>query len=67
MANIERIVEQAPEKLGGEFQPLLTGPQIAQMLQEGRIRIGRYNNALCVEFDGEAYTLPDGFMVDKFP
>lgn len=66
MSNIETVIQQAGDKLGGEFQPLLTGPQIAQMLADGRIRVGRQNNALMVEFDGETYTLADAFNLLPF-
>lgn len=68
MANIERVVEQASDKLGNQFgNGIIDSATILQMLQAGRIRIAEFDNALLVEIDGETYSLPDGFQVNKFP
>lgn len=67
MASIEQIVAASGDKLGGVFDKgILTSADILSMLQQGRVRLGEFNNALLIELDGQAYTLPDGFTLSPF-
>lgn len=63
MAKLEQLMEQQAAKLGTTW----TAPvSLKTLIEQDRVRIAGTDNALLMEIDGEAYTLPDSWRLSFF-
>lgn len=64
MANAEKIIQDNADKLGTTWvQPV----SLKELIDQNRIRIAGTDNALVVEIDGEAWSIPEAFRLSFFP
>lgn len=67
MANIEKTLEAAEAQIGPAFLQAPVRESLRDLIAQDRVFISRRDNALMLEIDNEAYTLPDAFRLSSFP
>lgn len=64
MANAEKIIQDNADKLGATWVPPVS---LKELIDQNRIRIAGTDNAIVLEIDGEAWSVPEAFRLAFFP